>query len=1072
MSPEQNLPDASIALQVVLTPAEQSRNYAIAHGWNITPDDEHVMVPGGVVVTLSRAANPGIRSSIFPPAPIAVSKDQQTILLFFLENPAVALPEHQQGGLSYTQNRVPLPGAHPDYNWVRGHEPWAIATPMLPDPLPTMPEQSIAEVFAPAVPAAVGAPSPMDLATVLAVAPSVPPISYEIDRTTVEAFLARLSLNADAPVEIAVGLPQGGMTRKAYAGRAAAIAALPAESTGVYAQINAFTNATGKSGGVTDADILRRRWLVVDMDPNRPSKTSATEAQVKAALEIAESVRQHLEEAGFGVPMMVNSGNGRHLYYAINLPADSDLPKRILMALNAKVGRAGVVKIDATVASASRIMRLPGTANGKGLHTAETPHRRVEWLNPKHAPAVVPQSVLEAWLAANELSAAPAPEKHKAKAKRSSAPVRTGEPAHGATPREEVETWLAKQPPAIAGQGGHNATYAVAVGLAHGWELPAAEAFELMRAQYNNRCVPPWTDAELQHKVEDAASKPHARPRGWLRGKPVREFVLPDAQPLTLARSYLDNLDGTELVRWRGLFYRCLPGNQAFQEASDEELRADIYRHLERCACPKRGGKEDAGMVPISPGLKLGAEVIGAILAARETGILLLKHKDAPMWRDGRDEDGGPDPRHLVPCKNGLYCLETREFMPLDPQFFCLGTSDFEYAADAPPPAEWMKFLDSVFAHDADARLLLQEWFGYCLGHDISRQKILMIVGPKRAGKGIIAQVLRALLGSSSVAAPTLSGLTQQFGRASLIGTRLALIGDARLGNMTDQSALAEVLLNISGGDPVEIQRKHRESWNGRLTTRIMLTSNETPRLTDASGALASRFMFIVLEKTFYNNEDLGLETKLMMELPGIFNWAVEGWARLCAQKRFTVPKSSLETQQELEEICSPVAKFINSYCQISAEGRCSAPDLFSAWRIHADNEGFQAGSVGMFGRNLKAAFPHIRKIEGSDHGLRKTFYGGISLLRRPMREHERERAVPLYVSSPHGLVPLHQDWSQPTFPVPGPDFPSPAASAPPATPWVGVAAGPGGYSGSGGYTGGGYAAPMGPTNPLQQHSN
>jgi hypothetical protein len=80
-----------------------------------------------------------------------------------------------------------------------------------------------------------------------------------------------------------------------------------------------------------------------------------------------------------------------------------------------------------------------------------------------------------------------------------------------------ASAYLGKMPPAVAGQGGHNATYAAATVLVHGFELTEAEALVLLKSQYNPRCQPAWSDRELEHKVSDAAAKPHDKPRGWLR---------------------------------------------------------------------------------------------------------------------------------------------------------------------------------------------------------------------------------------------------------------------------------------------------------------------------------------------------------------------------------------------------------------------------------------------------------------------------------------------------------------------------------------------------------------------------
>jgi len=79
-----------------------------------------------------------------------------------------------------------------------------------------------------------------------------------------------------------------------------------------------------------------------------------------------------------------------------------------------------------------------------------------------------------------------------------------------------AEAYLDAMPPAVSGQGGHNQTYAAATKLVHGFELDTGTALRMLLERYNPRCVPPWTEQELRHKVEDAATKQHDRPRGWL----------------------------------------------------------------------------------------------------------------------------------------------------------------------------------------------------------------------------------------------------------------------------------------------------------------------------------------------------------------------------------------------------------------------------------------------------------------------------------------------------------------------------------------------------------------------------
>lgn len=59
-------------------------------------------------------------------------------------------------------------------------------------------------------------------------------------------------------------------------------------------------------------------------------------------------------------------------------------------------------------------------------------------------------------------------------------------------------------PPAVSGQGGHQQAFIAAMKIARGFELPASVAVDVLLADWNRRCKPPWTRRELEHKARDA----------------------------------------------------------------------------------------------------------------------------------------------------------------------------------------------------------------------------------------------------------------------------------------------------------------------------------------------------------------------------------------------------------------------------------------------------------------------------------------------------------------------------------------------------------------------------------------
>jgi len=78
-----------------------------------------------------------------------------------------------------------------------------------------------------------------------------------------------------------------------------------------------------------------------------------------------------------------------------------------------------------------------------------------------------------------------------------------------------ARAYLAKLPAAVAGQGGHPATYRAASILANGFDLPWSDAWSLLQ-EFNLRCSPPWSEKDLRHKLNDAYVKPHERQKGWI----------------------------------------------------------------------------------------------------------------------------------------------------------------------------------------------------------------------------------------------------------------------------------------------------------------------------------------------------------------------------------------------------------------------------------------------------------------------------------------------------------------------------------------------------------------------------
>lgn len=187
----------------------------------------------------------------------------------------------------------------------------------------------------------------------------------------------------------------------------------------------------GRGPTTSDAEILERRWFLVDCDAKRESGIPSSDPEHEMARKKAIEIRDGLASMGFPAPIEIDSGNGAQLMYRVDLPADDGgLVRNALQGLAATSSDA--VDLDVTVFNPARIWRLPGTMNCKGDSTEERPHRFDRILNVPATLEIVPKDLL-ARLAPPEEDEPPA------------APSVPAEPVYYTSSEPfDLESWISK----------------------------------------------------------------------------------------------------------------------------------------------------------------------------------------------------------------------------------------------------------------------------------------------------------------------------------------------------------------------------------------------------------------------------------------------------------------------------------------------------------------------------------------------------------------------------------------------------------------------------------------------------
>lgn len=162
-----------------------------------------------------------------------------------------------------------------------------------------------------------------------------------------------------------------------YREEANCYAVMNAINEGCYSRYQHERIAQSPETTTSDRDISRRRWLLIDLDSERPTGCNATDEELNRSRQVMMCIGVFLRDNGFTAPVVAMSANGWHLYYRIDAPNDEQtagLVRDVLSVLDMQFSNE-YCKVDCTVFNASRISKVMGTRSNKGADTKERPQR-------------------------------------------------------------------------------------------------------------------------------------------------------------------------------------------------------------------------------------------------------------------------------------------------------------------------------------------------------------------------------------------------------------------------------------------------------------------------------------------------------------------------------------------------------------------------------------------------------------------------------------------------------------------------------------------------------------------------
>ncbi len=443
-----------------------------------------------------------------------------------------------------------------------------------------------------------------------------------------------------------------------------------------------------------------------------------------------------------------------------------------------------------------------------------------------------------------------------------------------------------------------------------------------------------------------------------------QSFILNTQSPNKTARAFLRShcsVRGMPKLRFFQGDYWEWEGSR-YTRVEESKVRCRLEEFLEMAVV---SSGENYVPFPTTP------KVLNAVMESVQRNILLSNDIQLPYFL------GGGKPREasdtLIFGRSKTLCLRDREVFDSEPCWFSTGNLDLDPDPDAPEPVEWNRFLDSVFGDDQMSKDLLHEYMGLVVSGETAFQKLLLLIGETRGGKGIVVGTMENLVGYGNYCALAVDQLGDKFGLGDLPGKKLIEMNEAYFGNKPSDRKVVERLLSIIGGDTVVTERKYKDSFSVRIDGLFVMSTNKLPDLTNVGSALSARLLPLVFDKSFADSQDVYLAEKFESELPGILNLALDGLERLRARGRFILPPSSEEMLSRIRKRFDPLSEFINEQC--NRQGRCPVKRLLDAYNRWRGQQDLTPLTASVLGREL-AHYPGIKVRQGKEG----RFYEGVEL--------------------------------------------------------------------------------------------
>ena len=271
--------------------------------------------------------------------------------------------------------------------------------------------------------------------------------------------------------------------------------------------------------------------------------------------------------------------------------------------------------------------------------------------------------------------------------------------------------------------------------------------------------------------------------------------------------------------------------------------------------------------------------------------------------------------KHLLNVDNGTIDLRTGELREHRREDLITKLAPVRFDPEAKSPL-FEKFLNDIFAGNQDMIQFVQRAIGYALTGDTSEQCLFIAWGGGENGKSTLIETILALVGDYGMSTPSQTLLAKRYDGipndlARLKGARFVAAVEVEEGKPLAESRIKQ----MTGGDTMNARFMRSEWFDFKPEFKVFLATNHKPQIKGTDHAIWRRIQLVPFTvQISKEKQDKHLAEKLLAELPGILNFAVQGcldWQRDELRPPEEVTRATAKYRAESDE----VGRFIGEWC-------------------------------------------------------------------------------------------------------------------------------------------------------------